>query len=302
MEINWRERPERGGRRITRFYIWLSLTVGRRLARPILYGIALYFFVSAPAERWASQDYLARVLRRRPTLFQRYKHFFIFCTLMMDKIFFLAHRTKDVSFCVHGVEVFESLVAEKKGFLLASGHIGSFEALRALGISEKRHPVKALIDVETSRRFYNMLRDINPEVVDSVIPLGQPGAVLEIREWIDSGGVVGILADRWVSGDRVTPVDFLGSPANFPIGPWRLASVLNVPVVLCFAVYSGKGQYDAYFELLSPADYPERAQREEHARKLAIQFAARLEHFCRMTPYNWANLLNFWARTDESND
>jgi len=302
MEINWRDRPERGGRRITRFYIWLSLTVGRRLARPILYGIALYFFVSAPAERWASQDYLARVLGRRPTLVQRYRHFFIFCTLMMDKIFFLASRTKDVSFSVHGAEVFESLVAEKKGFLLASGHIGSFEALRALGISEKKHPVKALIDVETSRRFYNMLRDINPEVVDSVIPLGQPGTVLEIREWIDGGGVVGILADRSMSDDRVTPVDFLGAPANFPLGPWLLASVLNVPVVLCFAVYSGKGHYDAYFELLSPAVSPERAKREDHARSLAIRFAARLEHFCRMTPYNWANLLNFWAKTDESNE
>ena len=302
MEINWRDRPERGGRRITRFYIWLSLTVGRRLARPILYGIALYFFVSAPAERWASQDYLARVLGRRPTLVQRYRHFFIFCTLMMDKIFFLARRNKDVSFSVHGAEVFESLVAEKKGFLLASGHIGSFEALRALGISEKKHPVKALIDVETSRRFYNMLRDINPEVVDSVIPLGQPGTVLEIREWIDGGGVVGILADRSMSDDRVTPVDFLGAPANFPLGPWLLASVLNVPVVLCFAVYSGKGHYDAYFELLSPAVSPERAQREDHARSLAIRFAARLEHFCRMTPYNWANLLNFWAKTDESNE
>ncbi len=302
MEINWRDRPERGGRRITRFYIWLSLTVGRRLARPILYGIALYFFVSAPAERWASQDYLARVLGRRPTLVQRYRHFFIFCTLMMDKIFFLARRTKDVSFSVHGVEIFESLVAEKKGFLLASGHIGSFEALRALGISEKKHPVKALIDVETSRRFYNMLRDINPEVVDSVIPLGQPGTVLEIREWIDGGGVVGILADRSMSGDRVTPVDFLGAPANFPLGPWLLAGMLNVPVVLCFAVYSGKGHYDAYFELLSPAANPERSQRVEHARSLAIQFASRLEHFCRLTPYNWANLLNFWAKTDESNE
>lgn len=302
MEINWRDRPERGGRRITRFYLWLSLTFGRRLARPILYGITLYFFLSAPAERWASQDYLARVLGQRPTLLQRYRHFLTFCTLMMDKVFFLARRTKDVSFSVHGAEVFESLLAEKQGFFLASGHLGSFDALRALGISEKKHPVKALIDVETSRRFYDLLREINPEVVDSVIPLGQPGTILEVREWIDSGGVVGILADRSTSGDRVTPVDFLGAPANFPLGPWLLAGVLNVPVVLCFAVYSGKGHYDVYFELLSPAAKPARADRDDHARDLAVRFAGRLEHFCRMTPYNWANLLNFWAGTDESNE
>ena len=56
-----------------------TLAVGRRLARPILYGITLYFFVSAPAERRASQDYLARVFGRRPTLLQRYRHFLTFC-------------------------------------------------------------------------------------------------------------------------------------------------------------------------------------------------------------------------------
>lgn len=302
METYWRDRPERGGRRITRFYVWLSLTVGRRLARPILYGITLYFFVSAPAERRASQDYLARVLGRRPTLFQRYWHFFTFCTLMMDKVFFLARRTKDVSFSVHGAEVFESLLAEKQGFFLASGHLGSFDALRALGISEKKHPVKALIDVGTSRRFYELLREINPEVVDSVIPLGEPGTVLEVREWIDRGGVVGILADRSTAGDRVTPVDFLGAPANFPLGPWLLAGVLGVPVVLCFAVYSGKGHYDVHFELLSPPVKPKRAERSDHARALAVRFAGRLEHFCRKTPYNWANLLDFWAGTDDSNE
>lgn len=302
MEINWRDRPERGGRRITRFYLWLSLTVGRRLARPILYGITLYFFVSAPAERRASRDYLARVLGRPPTPLQRYRHFLTFCTLMMDKVFFLARRTKDVSFSVHGAEAFESLLAEEKGFLLASGHLGSFDAMRALGISEKKHPVKALIDVDTSRRFYALLREINAEVVDSVIPLGRPGTILEVREWIDAGGVVGILADRSTSGDRVTSVDFLGAPANFPLGPWLLAGVLNVPVVLCFSVYSGKGHYDVYFELFSPAAKPARAERDDHARALAVRFAGRLEHFCRMTPYNWANLLNFWAGTDDSND
>ena len=92
MASEWRERPERGGRRITRFYMRLCIAAGRRMARPILYGIALYFFLSAPKERRASAAYLQRVTGRAPSLLQVYRHIFTFSTIIMDRLFFLARR------------------------------------------------------------------------------------------------------------------------------------------------------------------------------------------------------------------
>ncbi len=140
----WRERTERGGRRITKFYIWLCLAVGRRLARPILYWFALFFFLTAALERSASADYLSRIPGQRTGLLQIYRHFLTFSTVIMDRLFFLAGRTEDLNIVLHGTDAFDSLMQSGKGFILASGHLGSFEALRAIATREKL-PIKVLM-------------------------------------------------------------------------------------------------------------------------------------------------------------
>lgn len=294
MSSEWRDRPERGGRRITRFYIWLCLTVGRRLARLILYGITLYFVLSAPRARAASAQFLARVRNRAAGPLAIYRHFFTFSTVVMDRLFFLADRTEQLSVAFHGVETFDALRATNRGFLLASAHFGSFEALRVLGISGRKLPVKALMHTDTSSQLNELLSSFNPAVTDSVIPLGKPGAMLEVKEWLEKGGIIGILADRITDGEKLTAIDFLGAPAPFPLGPWLLAGMLNVPVLLCFAVYRGKGHYDIYFEMLTEALATKRRDRHAAAERLAALYADRLAHYCRLAPYNWFNLFDFW--------
>lgn len=300
MTAEWRQRPERGGRRITQFYIWLCLRVGRRMARPILYGIALYFFLSAPRERRVSAEFLHRIFGFRPGAYQVYRHFFTFSTTIMDRLFFLAGRTEQLSVKLHGVEAIDALRGSGRGFLLASGHFGSFEALRTLGISEANLPIKVLMYMENARQLNDLFQAVNPEVAKSVIPLGRPGAMLEVKEWIEQGGIVGVLADRITHGEKKTRVDFLGEPAEFPLGPWLLAGTLGVPVMLCFAIYRGRGHYDMYFEVLCDPVVFSRGARLREARRLAGQFAERLAHHCRSAPYNWFNFFDFWAITDST--
>ena len=294
----WRERTERGGRRITKFYIWLCLAVGRRLARPILYGIALYFFLTAPLERSASADYLSRIPGQRTGLLQIYRHFFTFSTVIMDRLFFLAGRTENLNIVLHGADAFDSLRQSGKGFILASGHLGSFEALRVLAISEKL-PLKVLMYMDNARQLNEFIDAVNPEIADSIIRLGQPGAILEVKEWLEQGNIVGILADRITQGEKLARVDFLGEEAEFPLGPWLLAGMLRVPVMLCFAIYSGQGRYDVYFEPLSGALGVDRGNRTQVAQDLAARYAERLAHYCRMAPYNWFNFFDFWATTQD---
>jgi predicted LPLAT superfamily acyltransferase len=148
---------------------------------------------------------------------------------------------------------------------------------------------------DTSSQLNELLSLFNPDVTDSVIPLGKPGAMLEVKEWLEKGGIVGILADRITDGEKLTEIDFLGAPAPFPLGPWLLAGMLKVPVLLCFAVYRGRGHYDIYFEMLTDAVDMERRNRQDVAERLAAQYADRLAHYCRIAPYNWFNLFDFWS-------
>jgi predicted LPLAT superfamily acyltransferase len=207
---------------------------------------------------------------------------------------------ENLSIGLHGTEAFDVLRARNQGFLLASAHFGSFEALRVLGISERSLPVKTLMYMENAEQLNDLLADVNPEVTESVIPLGQPGAMLEVREWLGQGGIIGVLADRITQGDKMTEVDFLGAPAEFPLGPWLLSRMLGVPVVLCLAVYRGSGHYDIYFEPLPEPE--ETMDRQEAAKRLAAAYAGRLEHYCRKYPYNWFNFFDFWSDEKKGGD
>ena len=59
----WRQRPERSNMFWLRVMTWISLTLGRRAARAVLYGIAAYFLLFAPTARRMSRNYLRRVFK-----------------------------------------------------------------------------------------------------------------------------------------------------------------------------------------------------------------------------------------------
>src|SRR5712672_2178610 len=69
----WASHSERGSRLMLRVMSWISLRLGRRLSRSVLYGIAVYFFLFAPRARRHAREYLQRVLGRPPTSIDRFR-------------------------------------------------------------------------------------------------------------------------------------------------------------------------------------------------------------------------------------
>ena len=61
----WMQHEERGSFFLLKLMSRVSLLFGRRLSRIVVYGIALYFLLTAPKARKASRSYLERVLQRR---------------------------------------------------------------------------------------------------------------------------------------------------------------------------------------------------------------------------------------------
>ncbi len=80
-------------------------------------------------------------------------------------------------------------------------------------------------------------------------------------------------------------LDFLGQPAPFPEGPFRMAAMLKAPVVTMFGLYRGGRCYDIEFEALDMSDLD----------AAMAEYVRRLECHCRSVPYNWFNFYRFWA-------
>lgn len=300
VSAGWTEQRERGNLFALRLILWIALRMGRPAARAILYPIVLYFLVKAAPQRRASRAFLTRALGRPAGLRDVARHIHCFSATILDRVFLLAGRQDALSVTVHNDRLVADRVAAGTGFLLLGSHLGSFEIMRALAVERQGIPLRVLMDSKHNRALTDLLDRLNPAVAATVLPLAGPATLLAVKEILDSGGVVGLLGDRYAPGETTAACDFFGSPALFPVGPLTLAAASGVPVVLLFGLYRGGNRYDVYFEDLAQRVPLDRSDRAREVRDWVQRYAERLEHYTRQAPYNWFNFYDFWGDGDAS--
>jgi predicted LPLAT superfamily acyltransferase len=295
MSSAWLAQREQGSFAFIRACAWLGPRVGWRLGRAVVLLICIYYFFRLRAQHAASRKFLTAALGRPAGLRDVFARYHMFACTIHDRIFFLSDRYQDYDITVQGEEVFAELKSRGQGCILLGGHLGSFDVVRALGIGEKSLPIRVLMYPNNSPRFTAAQNALNPLLAKSIIPIGAPSAMLEVKEWVEGGGMVGILGDRIVHGEKLVRVPFLGADAAFPAGPFIIASILKVPVVLFFGLNRGGRRYEIHFEVLTQGIDVGRAGRDAAIREQVGKFAGRLEHYCRLAPYNWFNFYDFWT-------
>lgn len=294
MSAVWLEQRERGSLLAMKAAARLLLGVGHAAGRALLYPIAAYFLAFSRRARAASRDYLGRVLGRPARLRDVARHYLTFARTLQDRVYFLAGRTAEFTVEQHGTQFVEKALAKGRGCILLGAHLGSFEVLRAIGSLERKLPVNVVLYPGNAAKFDAVVAQLRPELGSRVIPLGRPDTLLRVRECLERGEIVGLLGDRALKSDRTVQCDFLGAAASFPQGPLLLAALLKVPVVLFFGLYLGGRRYAIHFEPFADELDAGRRDREMRLRPWIARYAARLEHYCRLAPYNWFNFYDFW--------
>jgi predicted LPLAT superfamily acyltransferase len=308
----WATQAERSNAASLRLMRWIAVTLGRRVSRLVLHPITLYFLLFGGAAARASADYLQRVLGRAPRWRERYAHVHHFAATILDRVYLLRGDLGLFEIEVVGSEHIDAVLQASRGAFLVGAHLGSFEALRALGEGQRGLRVAMLMYEHNARLLTDTLRAVAPGTEQRVIGLGRMEAMLELRDWLDAGGVAGLLADRTLQGPAQPAgaagrshthwIDFLGTPAAFSDGAFRLAALLRRPVVFMAGLYLGGGRYQLRFapvadfsETPVAASGPGRASRDAAVQAAVLCYAQLLEQQCRATPHNWFNFFDFWA-------
>jgi predicted LPLAT superfamily acyltransferase len=290
----WMRRRERSNLAILRLMVWISLTFGRGVGRLVLHGIAAYFMLFAPAARRASRDYLNRVLGRGAGWRDGYRHVFSFASTIHDRIYLLNDRFERFEIAVHDDDGLLESLQSRPGALLVGAHLGSFEALRVLGQGEAALKVAMMMYEQNARKLNATLAAINPGAMQDIISLGTMESMLEARDKLDQGYLVGLLADRSLGQDATHRVEFLGASAAFPLGPWRVAAMLKRPVYLMAGLYMGDNRYELHFAKVADFSSVERAGRDNAIQAAVQRYADCLASMCHKAPYNWFNFFDFW--------
>lgn len=298
---SWQARPEAGSTAGLKLFAWLAARIGRGPLLLLLYPITAYFYLVRKPERRASRDYLMRVQRAPVREREVFAHFYAFARMTADRFFFLTGQAHKVPVKFVGGPDAQAVVNASQGGLFLAAHLGSFEAARVVGAELGGMDLRIVLDQQVSGRIVDIMRELNPALVDNMIDAGQ-GSVqlgLSIQDALRQGRWVGFLADRARPGDRTLALPFLDAPAAFPTGPYLIAAMFKAPIICTFCRLTERG-YEVHCEVLSDGVRWPRAERQARLSALAQRYAARLEHHVRAAPLSWFNFYDFWRSADDA--
>jgi predicted LPLAT superfamily acyltransferase len=295
----WTSQPERSNLTWLRIMTWISVRLGRTGSRVVLRLIVAYFLLFAPAARHASRGYLRRALGRRPGLGDLYRHLFCFASTIHDRVYLLNDRFDLLDIRVQGEEVIRGALAPGQGVFLMGTHLGSFEAIRALGRLHGTPPMAMVMYEDNARKINRILTAINPAATSDLVPLGRLDSMLQVRDRLARGELVGVLGDRTLGDEPGLRVPFLGDPASFPTGPFRLASLMRSPILFMTGLYLGGNRYEVHFRPLADLSLPHPAGDQAAIAEALQRYVALIEEYCHRAPYNWFNFFDFWHQPEQ---
>lgn len=227
MNETWETQRERSTPRTLRLMIWMALHLGRSFTRLMLYPIVAYFLVTGGDPGRASRCFLRHALEREPTWIDRARHWYAYAAVVLDRVFLLSDRTGYFAVEIEQEKVVLDATRQGRGALLLVSHFGSFEVMRVIGW--RRLPLRIVVDRQHGAMLTQLLEALNPALAAGVIDASQrgPQLALVLKQALDQGDLLGLMADRAHAGQRTVAVRFMKRPAQLPENPWILALALK---------------------------------------------------------------------------
>ncbi len=293
-----------------RALVWVYRIFGRWLFRVFLRPVVSYYFITGRIARNASREYLRRLGRCFPELklsggwWESYLHFLSFGETLLDKIICWTGNIDQNLIDFPNRPILLGLLEQKRGAMLLSGHIGNLEICQAIATLRGHIHLNILVHTRHAEKFNGLLGGYGGSSTIKLIEVTElnPGIAIELQEKIERGEFLVLVGDRIpVNGSRTVKASFLGKDAEFPQGPYLLASLLRCPVYTLFC-FSAAGRFHIDLEPFAdsiriPRTEPQRLQMLE---ALARRYAERLETLCRAQPLQWFNFFPYWDSLSEA--
>jgi KDO2-lipid IV(A) lauroyltransferase len=192
---------------------------------------------------------------------------------------------------VEGHDHYEAARAMRKGAIIATAHMGSFEA-GAAAIVDRERAVHVVFKRDETR-FEQVRTSLRAKLGVIEAPVDEGWTLwLRLREALLRDEVVMVQADRVMPGQKGSRVPFLHGHLLLPTGPIKLAMASGAPIIPVFAARTPGGKIRIHVEPAVVVDD------DPHASLLRL--AGVLEKYVRAYPEQW--LLFHKAFCDDENE
>ena len=294
------------GTRVQHHVFYFLIKVGgRRSAYLLLSCVALYYVLCRPSIRAKATPYLSRRFRKRgflSRLMDRYRIFVALGQVLIDRaiIGILGEKWIEVSFPDR--ETLLHLVAEGRGVILMTAHVGCWQtAMASLTLMDVPvHLVLRREEGDIAMHYYEHAGTKPPfGIID---PGSAMGGVIEMMQALKRGEIVCVMGDRHLGSRRgAVPVNFLGDQALFPFSAFKIASATGAPVVVLFSHKSRPAHTKLRIYRVIRVK-PGLGMSDKELPSYVSQFVSALESYTQEHPYQFFNFFNMWKNDVQSSE
>lgn len=195
---------------------------------------------------------------------------------------------------VVGREHYEQARSTRRGVIVATAHLGSFE----VGMAALRN-MEPKVHVVFQRDAFSSFDQIRAQlhrrldVVDAPVEDG-PNVWIRLRDALQADEAVLIQADRVMPGQKGVAVPFLGGHLEMPLGPVKLARISGAPILPVFAVRDPDRRIRLIIEPAIEVGPGEESARGGQPSRPMLALAATIERQLKQWPEQWLMLQPAW--------
>lgn len=279
-----------------KIFVWCIRNIGIRSSYVVLYFVASYYFLFLKK----SNRYIFYYFHKRldygywKSKASVFKSYFTFGKVLIDKTAISAGLREKYTYEFDGVENLTSLLAEKKGGVLISAHIGNFEIAEHFFADID---FDCQINLVTTDQEVTVIKEYLESVsvkqsnIKFIYIKEDMSHIFEINQALSNNELICFTGDRYFEGSKYLEADLLGKSAKFPAGPFLIASRLGVPVVYVYVMKEKNLHYHLYARVAKNI-------KNRDSQGLLSSYVQNLETMIEKYPLQWFNYFDFWDDID----
>lgn len=216
------------------------------------------------------------------------RNFNQFGRVLIDRIALKTKRKSRYTHTFDNERVLHEIHQAGKGGFLFSGHVGNWENAGNLIAERITSKINILMLDAEVERIKSALEKNGDATKFNLIPLKEDMShVVLIHQALKRNELIALHSDRMLEGQKVFRLPFLNGLADFPAGPFIMASKFKVPLTFVFALKETSTHYG-----LSATDP---IMNFEDPEIMAKAYVKTLEEKVIAAPEQWFNFYNFYA-------
>lgn len=274
-----------------KIFVFLIKKLGVRAAYSLLIFVAFYYFLFSPKSFRAIYYYLRhrQGYSHWTTCWKVYQTYFVFGQTIIDKVAIASGLRNRFTYEFDGIDTLKEVLENKKGGVLISAHVGNFEIadkffadidwdlqINLVTADQERTIIKEYIERISEKprvKFIHIREDMSH--------------VFAVNDALSNNELICFTGDRYFDGAKTLTAPLLGKDANFPVGPFRIASRLSAPVIFVYVMREPGLHYHLYARRAIDV-------KQRDPQSFLAAYTSSVESILRKYPLQWFNFFDFW--------